>query len=95
MIGTLFLVGTAASAGFAASKRLLARAEAPQGLPEPLQERLDAVHARLHRLRSYAVEALAAGRDERDQAERELHAEYLTYTHRTDSSIGPGASARR
>lgn len=94
MIGKLFLLGTATSAGFAASKRLLARTEAPQGLPEPLQERLDAAHARLLRLRGYAIEALAAGREERDQAERELHAEYLNYTHRTDSSIGPDSSRR-
>lgn len=88
-LGAMLLLGTAAAAGFVGARQLLNRAEAPQGLPEPFQARLDALHARLHRLRGYAVEALAAGREERDQAERELHAEYLARTHRADSSIAP------
>lgn len=94
-LGAMFLVAAAAAAAFTASKRLLAEPEAPQGLPEPLQERVDALHARLHRARGYAVEAFAAGREERDQAERELHAEYLAHTRRTDSSIAPDAGWRR
>ena len=88
-LGAMFLLGTAAAAGFAGAKQLLARSEAPQGLPEPLQARLDALHGHLHRMRGYAAEALAAGREERDQAERELHAEYLAHTQRTSSSITP------
>lgn len=87
---SILLLGTAAAAGFAGARQLLARAEAPQGLPEPLQPRVDALHARLHRMRGYATEAFAAGREERDHAERELHAEYLAHTNRTDSSIAPG-----
>lgn len=90
-LGSLIVLGTAAAAGFAAARALLERTEAPQGLPEPAQTRLDAVHGRLHRLRAHAVEAFVAGREERDQAERELHADYLAHTHRTGSSIDPDA----
>ncbi|MGE0227982.1 MAG: hypothetical protein AB7I38_05375 [Dehalococcoidia bacterium] len=94
-LGTLLLLATAAGAGFTASRHLLASPEAPQGLPEPLQHRVDALHARLHRLRGYAVEAVAAGREERDEAERELHAEYLARTQRANSSAPPDGVWRR
>jgi hypothetical protein len=90
---SLFVLGAGAAAGFAGSHNLLGRAEPPQGLPGPLQSRVDALHARLHHARRIAAEALAAGREERDAAERELHADYLLRTGRTDSSI-PSNTAR-
>ncbi len=95
MLGALFLLGSGIAAGFAASRALLDRPEAPQGLPEPVQERADALYGRLQRLRSRAVDAIAAGREERDTAERELHDDFLRRTHRTDASIASDGASRR
>jgi len=92
LVSTLVL-GAAAAGGFAAARRLLGRAEAPQGLPGPLQGRVDALHARLHRARDRAAEAMAAGREERDAAERELRADYLQRTGRTSSPDMPSGAA--
>jgi hypothetical protein len=46
-------------------------------------------------MRERAAEALEAGREERDLAERELHAAYLARTGRTSSSIVPGTDRPR
>jgi hypothetical protein len=86
---SLLVLGAAAAGGFFASKSLLRRPEPPQGLPEPLQAKVDSAHARLHRVRDRAAEGFAAGREERAAAERELHAEYLERTGRSSSSIPP------
>lgn len=92
---SLLTLGAAAAGGFAGARALLRRDEAPQGLPEPVQKRVDRVHGRLVRLRERAADALAAGREERDLAERELHAAYLARTGRTTSSIAPGTAKPR
>lgn len=95
MLGKLFMLGSGIAAGFAASRAMLDRPEAPQGLPEPVQERADALHGRLQRLRSRAVDAIAAGREERDAAERELRDDFLRRAHRNESSAGPTGTMRR
>ena len=90
---SMLVLGAAAAGGFVASRALLGRPEPPQGFPRPLQERVDAAHARLHRARARAAEAMAAGREERAQAEREMNADYLQRTGRMPSSdVPPGAA---
>jgi len=86
----MLILGAGAAAGFAASKNLLGRPQPPQGLPSKLQGKVDAAHSRLHRMRARAAEALAAAREERDTAERELRADYLARTGRTSSTIPSG-----
>ena len=81
---SILVLGAAIAGGFAASKALLAREEPPQGFPTPLQDRVDSLHGRLHRMRARATEALAEGRAERHDAERELRADYLARTGRTE-----------
>lgn len=92
---SLLTLGAAAAGGFAAARKLLGRDEAPQGLPERLQKPVDRAHSRLVRMRERAAEALDAGREERDLAERELHAAYLARTGRTTSSIAPDTAKPR
>lgn len=87
---SMLILGVGSAAGFVASKALLGRAEPPQGLPAPVQGKVDAAHSRLHRMRARAAEGLAAGREERDSAERELRADYLARTGRTSSTIPSG-----
>ena len=86
-LSSLLVLSAAAAGAFAGARALLERDEAPQGLPGPMQKPVTSAHARLHRMRDLAAEALRASREERDEAERELRAEYLTRTGRAASSI--------
>lgn len=81
---SILVLGAAIAGGFAASKALLERAEPPQGFPTPVQDRVDRLHGRLHRMKAKAVDGLAEGRAERDAAERELRANYFARTQRDD-----------
>jgi hypothetical protein len=92
-IVAMIFIGLGAAAGFAGSKLLLGRDEAPQGLPSRLQGKVEATHGKLHRMRDRAAEGFAAGREERDTAEQQMRADYLSRTGRTSSTI-PSGTAR-
>ena len=89
---SLLVLSAAIAGGYAASRALLERAEAPTGFPDPLQSRVDGLHGRLHRMKARATEALAEAREERDEAERQLRADYLARTGRIASPIPPGTA---
>lgn len=74
-------LGIAAAAGFFAARALLDR-EVPEECPDPLKGPLLAAQSRLRGWRELAREALRAGEQARSQAERDLHDDYLTRTHR-------------
>ena len=86
-LGTFVL---AAAAGYVGARRLL-EGEVPSAAPGPLRDPLLSARSRLRRLRDETVEALAAAGERRDEAERELYADYFSRTGRsepeTDASV--------
>ncbi|RLT27558.1 MAG: hypothetical protein DWI48_03235 [Chloroflexi bacterium] len=78
----MFRLVIAVAVGYAAARVLLEH-DVPEELPEPVRAPLLAVQGTLRGWRELAREALAAGEVARQQAERDLHAEYLARSHRS------------
>ncbi len=79
---SMVVLGATAAAGFVAARTLLDRPEAPQSIPQPLQQPTAAAHGRLHRARARVADAMAAASTARHDAEQELREDYLRRTGR-------------
>lgn len=91
---TLGIFVLATAAGYVGVRRLLAgelAGAAPAGLRAPLLS----ARGRLLRLRDDTVEALTAAEQGRDEALRELFADYLSRTGRGEAPERPGTAAER
>ena len=91
---TLGIFALAAAAGYVGARRLL-EGDLPDDAPERLRAPLLGARGRLRRLRDDAVEALAAAGERRDEAERELYADYFSRTGRSEPQAQSGSTAER
>ncbi len=78
----MFRLVAAVAVGYVAA-RVLLEYDMPEEFPEPVRAPFLAVQGRVRGWRDLAREALAAGELARQQAERDLQAEYLARSHRS------------
>ena len=91
---TLGVFALAAAAGYVGARGLLA-GELASTAPAPLRAPLLNARGRLRRLRDDAVEALTAAAQRREEAERELYADYLSRTGRGEAPAESRSPADR
>lgn len=78
----ILLLAIGAAAGYAAARALLDRDALPATLPAPVHPWAERAQRQLRGWRTLAIDAIHEGRVARDEAARDLHADYLHRTHR-------------
>lgn len=76
------LLAIGAAAGYMAARTLLERETPPEALPAPAQEWARRAQHQLRGWRALAADAIREGQAARDDAARDLQADYLHRTHR-------------